>query len=89
MIIDTLTVRDGKRVFKCDQCGNNFATSHAIDKCRCFCVSGAFVRRDRGLGDVIAKMISGLGIRKKPGCRCNQRQAWLNRVWFALIERLR
>lgn len=41
-----------------------------------------------GLGDRLAGFLARLGIRKRPGCGCEERQAWLNRLgarvagWF-------
>lgn len=34
-----------------------------------------------GLGDVVARALEAVGIRKRQGCKCGQRQATLNR-WF-------
>lgn len=34
----------------------------------------------RGLGDVVAKVTSALGIKQKPGCKCKQRQEKLNKL---------
>jgi hypothetical protein len=34
----------------------------------------------RGLGDVIARIASALGIKQKPGCGCKQRQEKLNKL---------
>lgn len=34
-----------------------------------------------GLGDVVARALEAVGIRKRKGCKCGQRQATLNR-WF-------
>jgi len=36
--------------------------------------------RIRGLGDVVARTLSAVGIRKKRGCGCGKRQAALNRL---------
>lgn len=36
--------------------------------------------RPRGLGDVVAKALSAVGIRKKKGCNCGKRQELLNRM---------
>lgn len=33
-----------------------------------------------GLGDRLAALLSRLGIRKRQGCGCEARQAWLNRL---------
>jgi len=35
----------------------------------------------KGLGDVVARALEAVGIRKRQGCKCGQRQATLNR-WF-------
>lgn len=35
----------------------------------------------RGLGDTVANLLSAMGIRKRPGCGCGQRQERLNRWW--------
>src|SRR5947207_134916 len=32
----------------------------------------------RPLGDVLASWLTRLGFRKKPGCGCDARQAWMN-----------
>lgn len=89
MIVDTGTTRNGKTVFRCDQCRVSFATSHPIEKCRCCCVPPTLRKRIKGLGDWIANLLTRIGIRKRPGCGCDKRQAWLNRVWFALLERFK
>jgi hypothetical protein len=34
----------------------------------------------RGLGDLVAKATSALGIKQKPGCGCKQRQEKLNKL---------
>jgi len=34
----------------------------------------------RGLGDVVAKVASALGIKQKPGCGCKRRQEKLNKL---------
>jgi hypothetical protein len=34
----------------------------------------------RGLGDTIAKAAKAIGIKQKPGCGCEKRQALLNKV---------
>ena len=34
----------------------------------------------RGLGDLVAKATSALGIKPKPGCGCKQRQERLNKM---------
>ena len=34
----------------------------------------------RGLGDVIARIASALGIKQKPGCGCERRQEKLNKL---------
>jgi hypothetical protein len=36
--------------------------------------------RYRGLGDVVAKVTSALGIKQKPGCGCKRRQEKLNKL---------
>ena len=36
--------------------------------------------KPRGLGDTIALGLQALGIRKRKGCGCGKRQAWLNRL---------
>src|SRR4030095_8495785 len=33
-----------------------------------------------GLGDVVKYGIGKLGIKEKPGCKCPERQAWLNSI---------
>jgi hypothetical protein len=40
---------------------------------------------ERGLGDYIAALLVRVGIRKRPGCGCDARRQWLNRVgrWLA------
>lgn len=43
----------------------------------------------RVLGDWVAMVLSWFGIVKSSSCKCQQRQAWLNRVWFKLLERLK
>ncbi len=35
---------------------------------------------DRGLGDTVARFLQWIGIRKRPGCGCEHRQEWLNRL---------
>lgn len=35
----------------------------------------------RGLGDVVARALEAVGIRKRKGCKCGKRQEALNR-WF-------
>jgi hypothetical protein len=35
---------------------------------------------ERGLGDFIAALLIRVGIRKRPGCGCEARRKWLNRV---------
>jgi hypothetical protein len=37
-------------------------------------------RKSRGLGDVVAKALDALGIRKTAGCGCVQRRDWLNQI---------
>jgi hypothetical protein len=37
-------------------------------------------RQSRGLGDVVAKALDAVGIKKQTGCGCGKRQEWLNRV---------
>ena len=32
----------------------------------------------RGLGDIVASWLLWLGIRKRPGCGCDERKTWLN-----------
>lgn len=34
----------------------------------------------RGLGDLVAAGLSAVGIKKRSGCGCGKRQAWLNRM---------
>jgi len=34
----------------------------------------------RGLGDTIATVLAAVGVKKRKGCGCSKRQAWLNRV---------
>jgi hypothetical protein len=34
----------------------------------------------RGLGDTVARVLERLGIRKRRGCGCGKRRAWLNRL---------
>ena len=34
----------------------------------------------RGLGDTIAIGLAAIGVRKRKGCGCGKRQAWLNRL---------
>lgn len=38
------------------------------------------LRRARGLGDVVASVLSWMGIEKTPGCGCTQRQELLNQL---------
>lgn len=40
----------------------------------------AVVQPARGLGDTIASILHAVGIRKRRGCGCGRRQAWLNRI---------
>lgn len=40
-----------------------------------------YYMRPRGLGDLVARLLAWLGIRKRPGCGCVSRQAALNRWW--------
>ncbi len=42
-----------------------------------------------GLGDFVAALLARLGIRKHPGCRCDKRREWLNRVgdWIVRLWR--
>lgn len=46
------------------------------------------IKRQSGLGDMVAWILKRLGVKKKPGCKCDERQAWLNRIgerlagWF-------
>lgn len=34
----------------------------------------------RGAGDVVANTLAAVGVKKKKGCNCGSRQAWLNRM---------
>lgn len=34
----------------------------------------------RGLGDTVAKLAAAVGIKKRKGCNCEERQAKLNRL---------
>jgi len=34
----------------------------------------------RGLGDTVATVLAAVGVKKRKGCGCSKRQAWLNRV---------
>ncbi len=36
---------------------------------------------DRGLGDTVARFLNWIGIKKRPGCGCERRQEWLNRLF--------
>ena len=38
-------------------------------------------RNPRGLGDTVALGLHAIGIRKRKGCGCGKRQAWLNRTF--------
>jgi len=38
------------------------------------------VEQSRGLGDTVATVLSAVGVKKRKGCGCSKRQAWLNRV---------
>jgi hypothetical protein len=44
-----------------------------------------------GMGDWLARFFAWLGIKKHPGCNCEKRQAWFNRLGerIARILRLR
>ena len=37
-------------------------------------------RRSRGIGDTVAKVLETIGIKKKGGCGCSERQKWLNQL---------
>lgn len=44
------------------------------------------VKKSRGLGDLLAKCLGWLGVKKKQGCGCGQRQNKLNK-WFPFGEK--
>ena len=40
----------------------------------------AVKKKSKGLGDVVAKTLRALGVRKKKGCGCSKRQSTLNQL---------
>lgn len=59
-------------ILHCDICGRDHRHKSAPEKF--FCCAAPL-----GLGDRMCKFLLRLGIRKRPGCGCGRRQAWLNR----------
>ena len=57
--------------WKCDVCG--LELKNVILPVRHNCTS-------RGLGDTVAKVLSSVGVKKKEGCGCAERQAKLNEL---------
>jgi hypothetical protein len=57
--------------WQCDFCGRAF--KNVILPVRHNCKS-------RGLGDTVAKVLSSVGVKKKLGCGCAERQAKLNEL---------
>ena len=55
--------------WQCDICGRAF--ENVVLPVRHCCIS-------RGLGDTVAKALSAVGVKKKEGCGCAERQAKLN-----------
>ena len=58
--------------FECELCG--LKIQNAIPPVRHNCKS-------RGLGDTVAKVLSSVGIKKKEGCGCAERQTKLNSLF--------
>lgn len=72
---------DDSRGWFCECCG--FDSTHPKAGCKAGQKLNRFSRECerpclRGLGDLFERLLLWIGIKKKPGCGCKRRQAWLN-----------
>lgn len=79
----------------CAECGREARHPRAVYPYLCAC--GYRTASDgsgervviRGIGDVVSVGLSRIGVKKRKGCKCYQRQVWLNQLGSAAAKSLK
>lgn len=73
----------------CGRCGFKIRSGVYPVRCRCGYIDKGghnidgpnHTGKSRGLGDTVAKLAAAVGIKKRKGCKCEERQDKLNRAF--------